>query len=146
MMPTKHEAVILALVEALQDHPAEVMREAVLPAACPAQGLLNVVDEDPVEAGFQLGTGVREWQRQFSLELVVTASDDDARKAALDAGLAVAADLLHGQTLDGLVTFLLIGPPEGADDIPMANAVDLRGAVVPVTLFYETSDNPMEMV
>ena len=43
------------------------------------------------------------------------------------------------------ISFLLLGAPEGAEEIPMADIAILRGAVVPVTLFYETSDNPMEI-
>lgn len=144
-MPTKQEAVILALADALAGHTAQVMREEVLPQECPAEGLINIVDEDPVEAGYQLGSGVREWQRQVELEIIVYSEDDTALTGLLDSAAAEAVGLLLAADFEGLISYILIGAAQGADDIPMADAVFLRGATVPVTLFYETSDNPMEM-
>ncbi|WP_435659706.1 hypothetical protein [Leisingera caerulea] len=143
-MPTKQEAVILALLDALSGHTAQVMREEELPQECPPEGLINVIDEDPVEDGFQLGAGVREWRRRVELELVVYSEDRDALPNLLDSAAIRAVDLLRAADFAGLITHVHFGAAEGADDIPMADAVYLRGATVPVTLFYETSDNPME--
>lgn len=144
-MPTKQEAVILALLDALSGHPAVVMREEELPQDCPPEGLINVIDEDPVEDGFQLGAGVREWRRRVELELVVYSEDRENLPGLLDLAASQAVDLLRAANFSGLITHIHFDAAEGADDIPMANAVYLRGATVPVTLFYETSDNPMEM-
>lgn len=144
-MPTRHEAVILALTGILQGQSSQVMREVVLPLECPAEGLVNVVAEDPVEVGIQLGTGVREYERKVSLELIVMASGSETLASVMDEKLPAIAQILHGSTLGGLIDYLLLNAPEDADDIPMQDAVNLRGAVVPVVLFYETSDNPMEL-
>jgi hypothetical protein len=144
-MPTRHEAILQDLEAVLSAHPAEVTLEQDLPGECPVGGLLNIQPEDPVEAGFVLGAGVREWRRDVSLELIVRDSDPQARREKFDAALVAIADLVMGADLSGKISFLLLGAPEGAEEIPMADIAILRGAVVPVTLFYETSDNPMEI-
>ena len=144
-MPTRHEAVILALLDSLQTLGAEVMREETLPINCPAAGIVNVLDEDPIEVGYRLGSGVREYERKVSLEVIVMASDGASRTEMIDQQLVAIAQILHGSDLGGLVSYLLLNAAENADDIPMQDAVNLRGAVVPVALFYETSDNPMEL-
>ncbi|MEP0155248.1 hypothetical protein [Pseudophaeobacter sp.] len=143
-MPTPHEAILDALMAELETHAADVIQEEELPQVCPANGLINLVPEDPVEAGVSLGTGAREWSRQVGLEVIVKHEDAASRRNAIEDALVQLAGLITGSSLGGTATYLLIGPPERADDIPMAGAVDLRGAVVSVTLFYETSDNPME--
>lgn len=144
-MPSKQEAVVRAVENALQSHPAKISREEVLPQECPSEGLINILADDPVEAGYQLGAGLREWQRNIELELVVYSEDETTLNDLLDASVRRAAELLLSADYGDLISYSLIGPPEGADDIPMANAVYLRGASIGVTLFYETSENPMEM-
>jgi hypothetical protein len=143
-MPTKHEAITLALVAALSPHAARVMREQELPEYCPDEGLINVVPQDAEEEDQRLGTGVREFARVYELEVVVQDADETARAVALDAALAAAAGLLHGQLLGGLIDYLRLEAPQETEDVPMDGAASLKGAVLPVTVFYETPDNPME--
>jgi len=143
-MTTVHENVVLALETALGAHTAEVLRERDLPATCPPEGLVNLVPGDPVEDGVRLGTGIREWRREIELEHLVTDRQAVTRNTLLDALLATTGQVLSGSTLGGAVDYLHLGPPQDADDVPMAGAETIRGAVVTVTLFYETSDNPME--
>lgn len=144
-MPSSHEAAIVALVAALADHPGEVMREEELPQYCPPEGLINAVPQDAEEADQHLGTGTREFDRVVELECVVQASSGTARDAALDEALQQAAALLLADTsLGGAVSYLRIEAPQGTDTVPMQGAESLKGAVLPVTLYYETPDNPME--
>lgn len=143
-MPSKQEAVILAIQNALAAHPALVMREEVLPQECPPEGLINILDEDAVEVGYQLGSKVREWQRGIELEIVVFSSDVNELPDLIDAASTTAVELLMTGNYGDLITSIQIGAPQGADDIPMSDAVYLRGASIPATLFFETSDNPME--
>jgi len=67
------------------------------------------------------------------------------RAAALDMLLSqVAALLLADRSLGGMVSWLEPGAPQASDTVPMEGAESLKGAVLPVTLFYETPQNPME--
>ncbi len=143
-MPSRHEAIIAQLMTALAPHSSEVIREIELPVHCPANGLINLLPADPEEQDEHLGTGVREWNRVLELEVVVQDHDTAQRIAKLDASLVEIGALLHGSTLGGLVDYLRLGAPQDADNIPMEGAASLKGAVIPVTLFYETSNNPME--
>lgn len=145
MMPSTHETAIAALVAALTPHPARVLREAELPHACPANGLINVQPADPDEGEQHLGTGTREFERDIDLECVVQGSDAEERDAGLDALMqGVAALLLADRSLGGAVTYLRVNAPQGTDVVPMDGAESLKGAVLPVTIYYETPDNPME--
>ncbi|ETX26853.1 hypothetical protein [Roseivivax isoporae] len=143
-MPTRHEAITRALVEALAPLAAEVHREADLPEIVPPESLVNVVPEDPEEIEQRLGTGVRDYARAYTLELVVQDPEPAARAAALDALVVAVATALHGQRFGGLVDFLRLSAPQDTDTVPMEGAASLTGAVVTVTAFYETPDNPME--
>jgi hypothetical protein len=143
-MTSRHETIVAALMSALSAHGSQVIRERELPVHCPANGLINLLPADPEEQEEHLGTGVREWDRVLELEVVVQDHDTAQRIVKLDASLVEIGALLHGSTLGGLVDYLRLGAPLDADDIPMEGAASLKGAVVPVTLYYETSNNPME--
>ena len=143
-MTTRHEAIVQGLVTALSAHAATVEREPDKALVVPAGGLITVTLGDPDETGFQLGTGIREWERVIVLGHVVDADSADARNAAVDAALSQTAMILNGSALGGLVDYLLLGPPLEPENMPFKGADSLRGTLVQVTLFYETSDNPME--
>ena len=144
-MTSRHEAALDAILSALAPLAAQVMREEDLPVFCPPEGLVNLVPEDPEEEGQQLGTGIREWSRPVELECVVQAAEGPARAAALDMLLSqVAALLLADRSLGGMVSWLEPGAPQASDTVPMEGAESLKGAVLPVTLYYETPQNPME--
>lgn len=143
-MTTRHEAIVQALVAALAAHPAVIEREPDKDLSVTDSGLVTVTLGDPEEIGFQIGTGIREWERVIVLGHVVDADSAAARNAAVDAALTQTSAILHGSTLGGLVDFLLLGPPLEPENMPFKGADSLRGTLVQVTLFYETSDNPME--
>ena len=143
-MPSRHELATLALMEALSAHPARVMRENELPELCPPEGLINILPADPEEEDQRLGTGVREYSRTYELEVVVSEGDAVTRAAALEDAVVAAAVLLNGSTLGGRVDYLRLDAPQDVEDVPMEGAATLKGAVLPVTVFYETPENPME--
>ncbi|APZ53744.1 hypothetical protein [Salipiger abyssi] len=144
-MPSKHEAAILALQSALSGHASDILREQDLPVECPENGVINIVPGDPEDVGAHLGTGRIEWQRPVELEAVVQGTEAAARNAEMDAALGdVAARLVADRTLAGAVDYLLLSAPEESDTVPMQGAESLKGAVLTVTLFYETTENPME--
>lgn len=144
-MPTVHEYVADALHSVLDAVLVQdVTRESVLPVTCPSSGLVNINLEDADEIGRRLGTGVREWSRVAEVEIVVEDPDETAANAALDAILAQIGAGLSDVTLGGAVEYLDLSAPVGADDIPMEGAATLKGAVVEVTLYYTTGNNPME--
>lgn len=146
-MPTKHEGIAQALLAALEAGcSAQVMREEELPVRCPAEGVLNLRPDDPQEDDQHLGTGVREWSRVFELEVVVQGAEEADRTTAFDALMVELGVIFDGLSLGGLVSHLELSAPEGVDEVPMEGAETLKGATVPVTAFYETTNNPMEMI
>lgn len=145
-MPTKHEAILLALQASLSGLSAVVVRQEILPPRCPPSGVVNLVPKDPEEQDRRLGANIIEWRRAVDLEVVVQAATTELRAVALDAALAEIGAALFGSRLGELVDYLDLGPPVEADMIPMEGAHALAGATVEVALFYETSGNPMEMM
>ncbi|MBB3995306.1 hypothetical protein GGR95_002961 [Sulfitobacter undariae] len=141
----RHESVIAGLMTALAAHPVPVSRQDELPRTCPPDGILNIVPQDPVETGFRLGTGRREWQRPVDLEMVVQGATNAERTVAIDALAGVVGALLTGSNLDGLVDYIDMSAPQQSSDVPMEGAESLLGSVIVITLFYETSINPMEI-
>ncbi|MBO9451446.1 hypothetical protein J7426_14325 [Tropicibacter sp. R16_0] len=144
-MASRHEAIALALIAVLEPLDVHVTRTLELPRNCPKPGLANVVLGDPEEVDYQLGVNIREWARGFSIEVIVQHHDADARLALLDDVLVAIGDRLLEETLGGLIDHLEVGPPVSAETIPMEGAASLCGAVIEVTLFYETSKNTMEI-
>ncbi|QFS83984.1 hypothetical protein [Roseivivax sp. THAF197b] len=143
-MPSPQETITLALVDALAPHIATILRKRELPEICPLNGLINVMPEDPREEGERLGDGVREWSQVFTLEVVVQNADETARSTALDTALREIATLLIGSNLGGAVDYLRLDAPQESEVVPMDGAASLKAATMPVTVFYETTQNPME--
>lgn len=144
-MPTRHEAIVLGFISAIDPITASVTRELELPRACPEQGLANVVPQDPEEIGYQLGVGKKEWSRTIQVELIVQHRDRDTRLQRLDDLLVALSGQLFGSNLGGLVDHLDLGPPVDAETIPMEGSASLSGAIVEIDLLYETSENSMEI-
>ncbi|WP_299558719.1 hypothetical protein [uncultured Sulfitobacter sp.] len=144
-MATRHEAVVLALMAQLGGHAVPVSRQDELPRRCPDEGLLNLVPQDPVETGFRLGAGRREWQRPIDLEIVVQGETAQKRSSAFDELVGPVGVLLVGSVLGGLVDYIDLSAPQQINDVPMEGAETLLGGVITITLFYETSINPMEI-
>lgn len=143
-MPSAHEAVLLALEAELASHTAVEMREQELPQTIPPEGLINIAPGDPVEDAFELGTGRRSYSREIELEHVVQGASKADRASLLDAILTETAGLLHLSVLGGAIDYLQVTAPQDADDIPIQGAASMKGAVLPIIVFYQTSHNPME--
>ncbi|MBU2960064.1 hypothetical protein KO516_04315, partial [Citreicella sp. C3M06] len=63
----------------------------------------------------------------------------------LDVALvSLSALVLADRQLGGAVDWIEVGAPQQTEAVPMQGAETLAGAVLPVTIFYETTDNPME--
>jgi hypothetical protein len=137
------EAALLALHQRLQLVPgATVLRNEVLPAKLPAGGLVIVRDGDPGEPEVTLNPVSYLWQHRAELEVVVEAATAAARDAALDALLvAIGATLTSDPPLGGAVDWSEAGAPR-TEDLAIEGAAALKGAVVPVTLVY-TSTQPL---
>ncbi|MGH1417172.1 MAG: hypothetical protein ACRBB0_27050 [Pelagimonas sp.] len=145
-MTTKHEAIVGALHALLVGSLAvTVLRDVELPEECPDAGIANLAPEAPREIGRRLGTGVREIQRSCGLEVVVTGPSDIIRIQRLEAVLEALGLVLVPQCLEqNGVDYVDLGPPEDTEVIPMRGSESLRGAVIRIDLFYETTSNVME--
>lgn len=142
-MSTKHEAALQALHGVLDAALAvSVTLEEERPASVPEAGLADLSGSEPQELDRRLGAGVIEWQQDCLLVLI---ADGTGRRATIEAllaaaGAAVAAD----RTLGGAVDWTEIGAPETAPETALAGTATARDVSVTFTLFYETSDNPLE--
>lgn len=144
-MATPHEtaaaAVTAALAALLAGSPTPT-RDSDLPETCPPEGLVNLRFEDPVELGRQLGTGVREYSRIASVEIVAPGTDPVLRITRFEA-ILVAIGSLQGADVVG-VDWLDVGAPVDGELAPIDGGETLRTGVVEITLFYQTATNPME--
>jgi hypothetical protein len=141
--PSAREAALLALHQRLQLVPgATVLRNEVLPAKIPANGLVILRDGNPGEPEVTLNPLSYLWQHRAELEVVVEGAIPAERDATLDALLVAIGDTLSSDpTLDGAVEWSEAGAPR-TEDLAVEGAAALKGAVVPVTLVY-TSTQPL---
>jgi hypothetical protein len=141
--PSAREAALLALHQRLQLVPgATVLRNEVLPTKIPTGGLVILRDGDPGEPEVTLNPVSYLWQHRAELEVVVEAATPAERDAALDAPLiTIGATLSADPTLGGAVEWSEAGAPR-TEDLAIEGAAALKGAVVPVTLVY-TSTQPL---
>ena len=145
-MATRHETAILALLAALGGMSVHPTLEEDLPDELGANGLVNLRPGEPEEVGETLGSLDRDWQITCEVELVVRGATSLDRRARMDDFYAEIGTLLTDVTLGGAVDFLRIEAAQQVEDIPIAGAASLKGSVVPVELYYQTSNNPMETV
>ncbi|OHC75190.1 MAG: acyl-CoA transferase [Rhodospirillales bacterium RIFCSPLOWO2_12_FULL_58_28] len=140
-MPTRREQILAALLARLQTiQSAAVKREEPLPEKVPAAGLVILRDGDPGEPEILLSPLTYLWQHRAEIEVIVQMAPSAAATAALDVLLGeVGAVLATDRTLDGLVDWIEWGAPR-THDLAIDGAAGLKGAVVAVTLHYETSD------
>jgi hypothetical protein len=139
-MPTIREQILSALLARLETVPdATVRREAPLPETVPAGGLIILRDGDPGDPEVVLSQVTYLWEHQTEIEVILQrgAADDSA---ALDALLiAVGGALAADRSLGGLVEWLDWGAPK-TSGLAIDGAAALRGATVPVTIHYGSSD------
>ncbi|AVM76202.1 acyl-CoA transferase [Magnetospirillum gryphiswaldense] len=139
-MPSIREQILAALLARLETVPdATVRREAPLPETVPAGGLIILRDGDPGDPEVVLSPVTYLWEHQTEIEIILQRGQDDD-SAAFDAllmtvGGALAADL----SLGGLAEWLDWGAPK-TSGLAIDGAAALRGATVPVTIHYGSSD------
>jgi hypothetical protein len=141
--PSAREAALLALHQRLDLVPgAAVLRNEVLPTKIPAGGLVIVRDGEPGDPEVTLNPVSYLWQHRAELEVVVEAVTPAERDAALDALLVgLGHTMASDPTLGGAVEWSEAGAPR-TEDLAIEGAAALKGAVVPVTLVY-TSTQPL---
>lgn len=145
-MTTRHETIAAALVAAASSATsAGVIREEILPVKCPINGLINVRFNDPEEEEQELGSLRRTWVRVAEIEIIVQSAIQADRIVKLDTILGEIGVAFLSENLAGTVDHLEISAPVEAEDMPMDGAASLKGSIVEITLFYQTSNNPMEI-
>ena len=139
-MPTVREQILAALLARLETVPdATVRREAPLPETVPAGGLIILCDGDPGDPEVVLSPVSYLWEHQTEIEIILQRGQDDD-SAALDTLLmAVGNALAADRSLGGLAEWLDWGAPK-TSGLAIDGAAALRGATVPVTIHYGSSD------
>ncbi|MDO8608872.1 MAG: acyl-CoA transferase [Phaeospirillum sp.] len=139
-MPSIREHILAALLARLETVPdATIKREAPLPETVPAGGLIILRDGDPGDPEVLLSPISYLWEHQTEIEVILQRGQDDD-SVALDAllmavGVALAAD----RSLGGLAEWLDWGAPM-TSGLAIDGAAALRGATVPITIHYGSSD------
>ena len=149
MAVSVREAAIAALHAALASALAsrsptpQVLRSETVPQRLPPGGLVVVQDGETAEEAAILSP--LRWQVRHVAEVVVAvpAPTPEARAASLDTllvdvGAAVAAD----RTLGGAVEWAQPDSPS-FDDLEFEGAAPVRGASVPVSLWFTTAETPL---
>ena len=139
-MPSVREHILTALRAQLETVPdATVKREAPLPETVPAGGLIILRDGDPGDPEVVLSPVTYLWEHQTEIEIILQRGQDDD-SAALDALLmTVGGALAADRSLGGLAEWLDWGAPK-TSGLAIDGAAALRGATVPVTIHYGSSD------
>lgn len=120
-----------------------IERDIEEPERCPAEGLADIVFEDPEEDIGALGTGIKSWFRDVRVRFYVTGADEVARDAQLDGFLKTAAAQLLALNVPNLDHIEIIGP-EYEDEAGLDDGAAIQGAAVVATLYYQTPENPLE--
>jgi hypothetical protein len=139
-MGSVREQILAALLARLETVPdATVKREAPLPETVPAGGLIILRDGDPGDPEVVLSPVSYLWEHQTEIEVILQRGQDDDI-AALDALLMAVRDVLAvDRSLGGLAEWLEWGAPK-TSGLAIDGAAALRGATVPVTIHYGSSD------
>lgn len=136
-MPSKREQVLQVLLARLQSIPlVKVERNRMRPERVPPEGLLILRDGDLGEPEVLLSPLIYVWIHAARIEVYSAAGDLDAHMDALlvAVGNALSAD----PTLGGLIDLMDTGAPD-FDGAAPEGGPDIKAAVVPVRLTYETT-------
>lgn len=139
-MTSKRETALTGLFLYLQENidGVTILRNEVLPARIPSEGLLILRDGNQDDPEITLSPTTYHYQHRAELEVIVQAPG-----SALDDLLVTVAQALDGETtLSGAVDYLRIETPEFLSE-PVEGAPTIRGAVIPIILEYSTS-NPLQ--
>ena len=139
-MPSIREKILSALLARLETVPgATAKREAPLPEVVPASGLIILRDGDPGDPEVLLSPVTYLWEHQTEIEIILQRGQDDD-SAALDSLLMAVGDVLAAdRSLGGLAEWLEWGAPK-TSGLAIDGAAALRGATVPLTIHYGSSD------
>lgn len=143
-MSSKREQVLAALLAALKSsvRPSagrEVQRGAAIPVTIPSGGLVILRDGEPGDPEVTLSPLRYHYTHRAEAEVFLQA-DSATRDAKFDAlcvkiGEAAAAD----RTLGGLCDWVEAQAPRPAD-LPVEGGAPIKAAIVPIVLYYTTSD------
>lgn len=136
-MPSIRETILSALYLQLQVLDATVLRGEVLPERLPSAGLLIVRDGDPGEPEVTLSPLRYHYQHRAEIEAIVQGANRDATFdwLVVSVGAVIAAD----RTLGGLCDWVEAEAPQPVD-LPVEGAASLKAGIIPIVLYYATSD------
>ena len=136
-MASRREQILQSLLVQLQSVPlVKVERNRLRPERIPPEGLLILRDGDLGEPEVLLSPLIYVWTHAARIEVYSAAGDLDAHMDTLlgDVGNALSAD----PTLGGLIDLMDVGAPD-FDGAAPEGGPDIKAAVVPVRLTYETT-------
>jgi hypothetical protein len=139
-MPSVRETALNALFGALATMPgATVERNSVVPERVPAGGLIILRDGSRSEVDLTISPRTWHWQHDAVVEVMVQDASSAGRAASLDdILLALEAVLEADRHLGGAVDWTEVTNLV-TDDIAIPAGAALKGAVVTVSLLYDTS-------
>jgi len=140
-MPTPREAILQALLAALETVPAAtVLREDILPERVPASGLLILRDGDPGTPEVMLSPLSYSYEHKAELEVIVQGKTPAARATAFDTiAQAISAVISANRTLGGLCDWVEAAAPKPVD-LPIEGGEALKAAIIEITLIYTATD------
>jgi hypothetical protein len=137
-MPSKSEAILSALFVVLDGvSGVEVKRNDPLPEDIGTGGLIVLRDGEPGEPDITLSPLRYDFEHLAEAEVYVQDADNDATFDSLKVaiGAAIAAD----RTLGGLCDWIE-GEAPRTEDLGIPGATSIKAAIIPIRLFYWTSD------
>ncbi len=139
-MPSKRERVLERLFEQLRLMPlAKIERNRLRPDRIPPEGLLILRDGEINEPEVLLSPLTYVWTHVARVEVYSTSGNPDTH---LDYLLMSVANVLNADpTLNGELDQMEIGPPD-FDGAAPEGGPDVKAAILPIRLIYETS-NPL---
>jgi hypothetical protein len=139
-MDSVREQILGALLARLETVPdATAKREAPLPETVPVGGLIILRDGDPGDPEVILSPITYLWEHQTEIEVILQRGQDDDSAALDNLLMAVGVALAADRSLGGLAEWLEWGAPK-TSGLAIDGAAALRGATVPVTIHYGSSD------
>ena len=139
-MPSKRERILQHLYEQLRLVPlAKVERNRLRPERIPPEGLLILRDGEISEPDVLLSPLTYVWTHVARLELFSAAGNPDTHLDTLL--MSVGAVLSADPTINDEIDQMEIGPPD-FDGAAPEGGLDVKAAILPIRLFYETS-NPL---
>lgn len=139
-MPSKRERILQRLYEQLRLVPlAKVERNRLRPERIPPEGLLILRDGEISEPDVLLSPLTYVWTHVARLELYSASGNSNTHLDTLL--MAVASVLSADPTLNDEIDQMEIGPPD-FDGAAPEGGLDVKAAILPIRLFYETS-NPL---